>query len=320
VADRAQAALATPVITGGAPGNGELLPQVRIRHWGRWVAGLVVLAMLALGFQAVAKGDIDYASIPDLLTQPVIIQGLVNTIVLAVLAQGGAVVLGTVVALMRTSSNPVLRWVSWAYIWVFRGLPVLLQILLWYNIALVFPTFTIPVPFTDAYLLDQPANAVMTGFLAALLGLGLNESAYMAEIVRAGLTSVDRGQTEAAKSIGMPPAKVLTRVVLPQAMRVIIPPTGNEFINMLKGTSIASVIGFTELIHAANALSSRSLAVMETLLAVAFWYMVVVSVANVGQYYLERHYNASSRPPSGGSVWAKVGGSLRRPPFVRAAR
>jgi polar amino acid transport system permease protein len=320
VADRAQAALATPVITGGAPGNGELLPQVRIRHWGRWVAGLVVLAMLALVFQAVAKGDIDYASIPDLLTQPVIIQGLVNTIVLAVLAQGGAVVLGTVVALMRTSSNPVLRWVSWAYIWVFRGLPVLLQILLWYNIALVFPTFTIPVPFTDAYLLDQPANAVMTGFLAALLGLGLNESAYMAEIVRAGLTSVDRGQTEAAKSIGMPPAKVLTRVVLPQAMRVIIPPTGNDFINMLKGTSIASVIGFTELIHAANALSSRSLAVMETLLAVAFWYMVVVSVANVGQYYLERHYNASSRPPSGGSVWAKVGGSLRRPPFVRAAR
>jgi polar amino acid transport system permease protein len=276
--------------------------------------------MLALVFQAVAKGDIDYASIPDLLTQPVIIQGLVNTIVLAVLAQGGAVVLGTVVALMRTSSNPVLRWVSWAYIWVFRGLPVLLQILLWYNIALVFPTFTIPVPFTDAYLLDQPANAVMTGFLAALLGLGLNESAYMAEIVRAGLTSVDRGQTEAAKSIGMPPAKVLTRVVLPQAMRVIIPPTGNDFINMLKGTSIASVIGFTELIHAANALSSRSLAVMETLLAVAFWYMVVVSVANVGQYYLERHYNASSRPPSGGSVWAKVGGSLRRPPFVRAAQ
>jgi polar amino acid transport system permease protein len=320
VADRAGAALGSPVITGGAPRDGDLLPQVRIRHWGRWVSGLVVLAVLALVFQAVAKGDIDYASIPDLLTQPVIIQGLVNTIVLAVVAQGGAVVLGTVVALMRTSSNPVLRWVSWAYIWVFRGLPVLLQILLWYNIALVFPTFTIPVPFTHAYLLDQPANAVMTGFLAALLGLGLNESAYMAEIVRAGLNSVERGQTEAAKSIGMPPAKVLSRVVLPQAMRVIIPPTGNDFINMLKGTSIASVIGFTELIHAANALSSRSLAVMETLLAVAFWYMVVVSVANVGQYYLERHYNASSRPTSGGSVWAKVGGSLRRPPFLRAAR
>ena len=319
MADRAGAALTRPV---DAPGDGELLPQVRIRHWGRWVAGLVVLAVLGLLFQAISRGDIDYDSIPALLTQDVILEGLVDTIVLAVIAQAGAIVIGTVVALMRTSANPVLRWVSWAYIWVFRGLPVLLQILLWYNIALVFPTFSIPIPFTDAYLLDQPANVIMTGFLAALLGLGLNESAYMAEIVRAGLTSVDRGQTEAAKSIGMGPGKVLSRVVLPQAMRVIIPPTGNDFINMLKGTSIASVIGFTELIHAANALSSRSLAVMETLLAVAVWYMVVVSVANVGQYYLERHYNASIRPTSSsrGSVWAKVGGSLRTPPFMRGSR
>jgi polar amino acid transport system permease protein len=318
VADRAGAALTRPL---DAPGDGELLPQVRIRHWGRWVAGLAVLAVLGLLFQAVSQGDIDYDSIPALLTQDVILEGLVDTIVLAVIAQAGAIVIGTIVALMRTSANPVLRWVSWAYIWVFRGLPVLLQILLWYNIALVFPTFSIPIPFTDAYLLDQPANVIMTGFLAALLGLGLNESAYMAEIVRAGLTSVDRGQTEAAKSVGMSPAKVLSRVVLPQAMRVIIPPTGNDFINMLKGTSIASVIGFTELIHAANALSSRSLAVMETLLAVAVWYMVVVSVANVGQYYLERHYNASIRPTgTRGSVWAKVGGSLRTPPFVRGSR
>ena len=297
----------------------DLLPRVPVRHWGRWVAAALVLAVLvALGI-AVAGGDIDYALIPSLLTQPVILTGLRNTIVLALAAQGGAIAIGVVVALMRTSANPVTRWVSWAYVWVFRGLPVLLQILLWYNIALVFPRFTIPIPFTGAYLLDQPANAVMTTFAAALLGLGLNESAYMAEIVRAGLTSVDRGQSEAAKSIGMPPALVLSRVVLPQAMRVIIPPTGNDFINMLKGTSIASVIGFTELIHAANSLSSRSLAVMETLLAVAFWYMVVVSIANVGQYYLERHYNASNRPTaSGPSLWSRIAASLRTPPTVRA--
>ena len=313
MADRAATAV------GALPVDSDLLPQVRIKRWGRWVAAVVVAAVLVLLLVAVSRGDIDYGSVPDLLTQPVILEGLVNTIVLAVIAQGGAVVLGTVVALMRTSANPVLRAVSWLYIWVFRGLPVLLQILLWYNIALVFPTISIPVPFTDWYLVDQPANALMTGFLAALLGLGLNESAYMAEIVRAGLTSVDRGQTEAAKSIGMGPRKVLTRVVLPQAMRVIIPPTGNDFINMLKGTSIASVIGFTELIHAANNLSSRSLAVMETLLAVAVWYMVVVSVANVGQYFLERHYGAAHREPAGG-VWARIGGSLKVPPFVRGQR
>jgi polar amino acid transport system permease protein len=314
VADRATA-LSGP----GTDLRGELLPQVRIRHWGRWVAAVVVAAVLVLLVVAIAQGDIDYGSVPSLLTEPVILEGLGNTIVLAVVAQAGAVVLGTIVALMRTSTNPVLRWVSWLYVWVFRGLPVLLQILLWYNIALVFPTFSIPLPFTGSYLLDQPANAVMTGFLAALLGLGLNESAYMAEIVRAGLTSVDRGQTEAAKSIGMGPRKVLTRVVLPQAMRVIIPPTGNDFINMLKGTSIASVIGFTELIHAANNLSSRSLAVMETLLAVAVWYMVVVSVANVGQYFLERHYGAAHREPASG-LWSRIGGSLRTAPFTRGQR
>lgn len=296
----------------------DLLPRVAIKHWGRWVAAVVIAAVLvALGI-AVAGGDIDYGSIPALLTQPVILTGLRNTIVLAVAAQGGAIVIGIVVALMRTSANPVTRAVSWAYVWVFRGLPVLLQILLWYNIALVFPRFTIPLPFTGLYLLDQPANAVMTAFMAALLGLGLNESAYMAEIVRAGLTSVDRGQSEAAKSIGMPPRLVLSRVVLPQAMRVIIPPTGNDSINMLKGTSIASVIGFTELIHAANNLSSRSLAVMETLLAVALWYLVVISLANVGQHYLERHYNASSRPTaSAPSLWARITASLRTPPTVR---
>jgi len=299
----------------------DLLPKVPIRHWVRWVAAVVVIAVLvALGI-AIAGGQIDYGLIPSLLNQPVILTGLRNTIVLAVFAQGGAIVIGVVVALMRTSANPVTRWVSWAYIWIFRGLPVLLQILLWYNIALVFPRFVIPIPFTGTDLLDQPANALMTTFAAALLGLGLNESAYMAEIIRAGLTSVDRGQTEAAKSIGMSPRLVLGRVVLPQAMRVIIPPTGNDFINMLKGTSIASVIGFTELIHAANNLSSRSLAVMETLLAVAVWYMVVVSIANVGQYYLERHYNASNRPTSTAPpLWKRITGSLRTPPTVRSQR
>ncbi len=303
--------------------DGELLPQVRTKRWGRWVSAAAVVGLLAVLLQAISEGAIDYGAVPDLLTQPIILEGLVNTIVLAVVAQGGAIVIGIVVALMRISTNPVLRWASWGYIWVFRGLPVLLQILLWYNIALVFPRFSIPMPFTSAYLLDQPANALMTGFLAALLGLGLNESAYMAEIVRAGLQSVDRGQTEAAKSIGMAPGKVLSRVVLPQAMRVIIPPTGNDFINMLKGTSIASVIGFTELIHAANNLSSRSLAVMETLLAAAFWYMVVVSVANVGQHFLERYYSASSRDSTsrpGPSLRSRIGGSLALPPFVRGQR
>ncbi|MEV6558496.1 amino acid ABC transporter permease [Nocardia sp. NPDC051756] len=294
-----------------------LLPKVPLRHWGRWISGVLILVLLgALGY-AMSQGQIDYASIPSLLTEPIILEGLVNTILLAVVAQAGAIVLGVVIALMRASRNPVARWFASGYIWLFRGLPVLLQILLWFNLAFIFPRITIMIPFVDVTVLDQSSNVLMTVFVAALLGLGLNESAYMAEIVRAGLNSVDKGQVEAAQSIGMPPATVLRRVILPQAMRVIIPPTGNDFINMLKGTSMASVIGYVELIKAAQNLTSHSLNPMETLFTVAIWYMVVVSVASVGQYFLERRYSASDRSNGSRTPWRRIGRSLGTPPMVR---
>jgi polar amino acid transport system permease protein len=244
--------------------------------------------LVALGF-AFADAQILWDDVPGFFALDVMLEGLWNTISLAVVAQAGAIVIGVVIALMRQSANPVARWFAGGYIWIFRGLPVLLQILIWFNLALVFPRIAIP------GILDAPTNTVITAFGAALLGLGLNESAYMAEIVRAGLNSVDPGQIEAAKAIGMTPMKTLTRVTLPQAMRVIVPPTGNDFINMLKGTSIASVIGYLELIKAAGNISSRNLEIMETLVAAAVWYMIVVSVASVGQYYLERAFDAADR-------------------------
>lgn len=299
--------------------SAPLLPKVDIRHWGRWLSGVIVLIVLAALGYAISQGQIDWGIIPGQLTEPVMLEGVRNTIKLALVAQAGAVVIGVVLALMRRSRNPVLRAVAFGYIWVFRGLPVLLQIILWYNIALIFPRITIAVPFTDLYLIDQASNTLVTAFLAALLGLGLNESAYMAEIVRAGLTSVDPGQTEAAQAIGLSPAKALRRVVLPQAMRVIIPPTGNDFINMIKGTSLASVIGFIEVTKAAQNLSSQSLAVIENLIAGAIWYLLVVSIANVGQYFVERHYNASTRAAGSGRLFVMLGRSLRTPPTVRTA-
>jgi polar amino acid transport system permease protein len=284
------------------------LPVVRLRHWGRWVGAVVILAALtALAF-AFADAQILWDDVPGFFAFDVMIEGLWNTILLAVVAQAGAIVIGVVIALMRRSANPVARWFAWGYIWIFRGLPVLLQILIWFNLALVFPRISIP------FVVDAPTNTVVTAFVAALLGLGLNESAYMAEIVRAGLNSVDPGQIEAAKAIGMSPAKTLTRVTLPQAMRVIIPPTGNDFINMLKGTSMASVIGYLELIKAAGNISSRNLEIMETLVAAAAWYMIVVSVASVGQYYLERAFGAADRAHR---VRNKVSRSLRTAPFWR---
>ncbi|WP_067499069.1 amino acid ABC transporter permease [Actinoplanes sp. TFC3] len=296
----------------------DLLPQVRLRHWGRWISGvLIVLVLLALSWGA-AHGDISYRDIPYYLWSPIILKGLVGTIVLAVVAQGVAIVIGILIALMRISHNPVARVFAGAYTWLFRGLPVLLQILLWYNLALIYPRLTLGVPFTDLKVLDVETNAVMTTFVAAFLGLALNESAYMAEIVRAGLKSVDKGQIEAAQSIGETPAQRLRRIVLPQAMRVIIPPTGNDFINMLKGTAMASVIGYVELIRAANNISSFNLQVMETLIAAAIWYMVIVTVASVGQYYLERGFDRQDRRTGPASLRRRIALNLGRPPMVRS--
>ena len=292
----------------------ELHPIVRLRHWGRWVSAAIAIAVLAALGTALSQALIEWSSVPDFVFYRVMLVGLATTVLLAVIAHAVAIVIGVGIALMRRSANPVARWFATGYIWLFRGLPVLLQILIWYNLALVFPNIAIPLPF-GGYLINEPTNVLVSAFTAALLGLALNESAYMAEIVRAGLNSVDSGQTEAAKSIGMSPAATLRRVVLPQAMRVIIPPTGNDFIDMLKGTSIASVIGVTELLHAANNISSHNLLVMETLFAAAIWYMVVVTIASFGQHYLERRFGGTKR-----SAAAQAARALRAVPLTRRAR
>jgi len=262
------------------------LPIVPLRHWGRWIAGAAVLAVAAIVVLVLAQADINYRQVPVYLLYQIMLEGLWHTIVLAIAAQSSAVVVGLLIAVMRVSHNPVASYTARAYIWIFRGTPVLLQILIWYNLALAFQHIEIP------FLFSVPTNSVISPFVAALLGLGMNESAYMAEIVRAGFNSIDHGQIEAAHSIGMTPGKTLRRVILPQAMRVIIPPTGNDFINMMKGTSIASVISYVELIQAANNISSHNLQVMETLLAAAVWYMVLVSVASFGQQHIERAFAA----------------------------
>jgi polar amino acid transport system permease protein len=306
----------------GARRPGGLYPQVRLRHWGRWISAVVIVALGITLIYGAAQGDISYGDIPYYLISPIILQGLVNTLLLAVVAQVSAIIIGIVIALMRISKNPVAQAFASGYTWLFRGLPVLLQILLWYNLALLFPRLQLGIPFTDVVFVDVSTNDIMTTFVAAFLGLALNESAYMAEIVRAGLKSVDRGQIEAAQSIGETPLQRMARIVLPQAMRVIIPPTGNDFINMLKGTAMASVIGYMELIKAANNISSFNLQVMETLIAAAIWYMVIVSIASIGQYYLERSFDQHDRRPGGRAearaLRRKVAADLGRAPLVRS--
>jgi polar amino acid transport system permease protein len=192
---------------------------------------------------------------------------------------------------MRISKNPVLAAVSSFYIWFFRGTPVLVQLLFWFNgVPSVFKNLTIAIPFTHITLYSTPMVSFMTPFMAAFLGLGLNEGAYMAEIVRAGILSVEEGQTDAALALGMTSGTTMRRIVLPQAMRVILPPTGNEFISMLKTSSLATVVTYGELLRRAGDIYATNLQVVPLLVVASVWYLAITSVASIGQYYVERRF------------------------------
>ena len=277
---------------------------VPVRHYGRWVSGaLVLLAVVGLVY-AFSNAIIDYSVTGEFFTAPTIVRGMLNTVLISVLAQALGVALGVLAAVMRLSGNPVTSSVAAVYVWFFRGTPVLVQLLLWYNLSFIFPTLSLPGIGT------WQTNDVMTPFLAALLGLGINEGAYMAEIVRAGIGSVDEGQTEAAHALGMSPTKTMRRVILPQAMRVIVPPTGNEFINMLKTSSLAYAIQYGELLSSAVNIYSNNLAVIELLFTVSLWYLILTSVFSVVQYQIERRFARGSRELPQGQL-ARLAANLR---------
>jgi polar amino acid transport system permease protein len=270
------------------------LERVRRRYWGRYVASAAIVVVLAYIVAAFARGQIEWHTVGRFLTARTILTGLGNTVVMTILAMALGIALGVVTAVMRLSSNPVLSSISQGYVWLFRGTPVILQLLLWFNLALVFPVIGIPGVFTLRTV------DVMTPFLAAILGLGINQGAYTSEVVRAGLLSVDTGQYEAAKSIGMPRLQALRRIILPQAMRVIVPPIGNELVGMVKLTSLASVIQYAEMLHNAQNIYYANGRVIELLIVAAVWYLVVVTVLSFLQTRVERRYargagRASSR-------------------------
>jgi polar amino acid transport system permease protein len=274
---------------GGPPP--ERIKAIPVRHWGRWLfAAIVLLVVVWLATAVINSHFAKWDQVRHYVTSPVVVRGLVRTIVLSVTAQLIGIALGLVLAVMRLSRNAVLTTVSGIYIWFFRGTPVLVQLIFVYNLGIVFKTFTIAVPFTDVTLFSRPMNDVVTPFVAALIALGLNEGAYMAEICRAGIISVDEGQAEAASALGMGSSLTMRRVVLPQAIRVIIPPTGNEFISMLKTSSLAYVTTYPELMRSASDVYSTNFLVIELLIVVSIYYLALTSVASVGQYYLERRF------------------------------
>jgi polar amino acid transport system permease protein len=277
-----------------APGE-EAWQISPVRHWGRWVSGVVIFALLALLVRAFANAEIDWSAVGQYLTARAILSGFFHTIEISFWAMVLASFLGLVFAIMRLSRNRVANSVAWLYVWLFRGTPVLLQLLLWFNLAIVFPKFSIP-----GIWQDKTIN-IMSPFVAALLGLGVNEGAYLTEVIRSGILSVEEGQEEASTALGLSRAQALRHVVLPQALRIILPPYGNEAIGLLKTSSLAAVIAFPELLESSEQIYYVNSRVIELLLVAAAWYLVATSALSVGQYYLERRLSrglARARPRS----------------------
>jgi polar amino acid transport system permease protein len=274
--------------TTGRPGEIRAVP---VRHPGRWVAAAVVLLLLAIIVHSVATNPrFGWGTFGDFFFDPRILRGVRVTLELTVISMAIGIVLGVLLAVMRLSPNPLVAGSSWTYVWLFRGTPVLVQILFWSFISALYPQISIGIPFGGPELAHGSANSVITPFAAAILALGLNEGAYMAEIVRAGIISVDEGQTEAAHALGMTRLQTMRRIVLPQAMRVIIPPTGNETISMLKTTSLVSVIAYAELLYSAQLIYSVNYRQIPLLLVASVWYLIMTTVLSIGQYYLERRF------------------------------
>ena len=273
-----------------APVRAEEIKAIPVRHPGRWVAAAIVLFFaVALGNSMASNSRFEWGIVGHYFTSSRILHGLVLTIELTVTAMAIGIALGILLAVMRLSPNPLVSGASWLYIWLFRGTPVLVQILLWYNIAALYPRFSLGIPFGPTFA-HFTASSVITPFVAGMLALGLNEGAYMAEIVRAGIISVPEGQTHAAQSLGMTRLLTMRRIVLPQAMRVIVPPTGNETISMLKTTSLVSVIAVSELTYSAQLIYSVNYRTIQLLIVASLWYLIVTTLLTVGQFYIERYF------------------------------
>ncbi len=295
----------------------EDIRAVALRRPGRWVAGALVVLLAAVLIESVVTNPrFHWPIVGEFLFSDRILRGLLLTLVLTAIAMVVGIVLGVLLAVMRLSSNPLVAGGSWLYIWFFRGTPVLVQLLFWSYIGTLYPEVSLGIPFGGPDLFSADGNALITPFAAAILGLGLNEGAYMAEIVRAGLLSVDEGQTEASHALGMTRLQSLRRIVLPQAMRVIIPPTGNETISMLKTSSLVSVIAVTELLYAAQLIYAVNYRVIPLLIVASIWYLLVTSILSIGQYYVERHFGRGSSRGLPPTPWQR----LRRNLPIRHAR
>jgi polar amino acid transport system permease protein len=280
----------------GGPAAGsrpEAIKAIPVRHWGRWISAIIVVYLVvALAYSFIKSPTVDWPTVFNYMLKPLTLRALTITIELTFVTMVVGAAGGTILAIMRLSDNAVLSWIAWVYIWFFRGTPVYVQIILWGNIGVLYNTLYVGLPFTGIVVAHGSSGLLVNHLMVvAILALGLNEAAYAAELVRAGIISVEAGQTEAATSLGMSPLLVTRRIVLPQAMRVIIPTMGNETISMLKTTSLLAVLGGgIELFGRLQNIYAQTFQVMPLLVVASAWYLIVTSLLTLGQTRLEGHF------------------------------
>ncbi|MEV7866440.1 amino acid ABC transporter permease [Streptomyces sp. NPDC088124] len=281
-----------------APGNspqpsaepGEPTRIVPRRHPGRWLSATVALLFLAMAVHSVVRNErFQWGVVGRYFTTPAVLDGLLLTLWLTAAVMVLGFLIGTFLAVLRLSANPVLQTLSWGYIWIFRSTPLLVQLLFWFNIGALYPTLGLGLPFGPEFLTFTTVNLFGPG-LTALIGLTLHEAAYAAEVVRGGILSVDAGQMEAAASLGLSRWRVLRRVIVPQAMRSIVPTAGNMLIGTLKGTSIVSVLAVQDLLFSVQLIYNRTYEIIPLLMVATIWYVIVTTVLSVAQFFVERHY------------------------------
>lgn len=268
------------------------IEAIKLRHPWRSVFATVLLIIAALFIYDAAFNRPIYSwdVVAQYLFDVRVISALGYTLQLTIYSMIIAIILGILLAIMRLSPNPVFRSLAWFYLWIFRGTPVYVQLVFWGMVTIIYKTVSIGIPFQEPWFTFTTKD-LLSYFVLAIIGLALNEAAYMAEIVRAGLLSVDKGQDEAATALGLGWWHTMSRVILPQAMRVIIPPTGNEIISMLKTTSLVTAVPFTlELYTRTREIAQVTYKPVPMLIVASIWYLVLTSILMVGQYYLERHF------------------------------
>lgn len=285
----------------------------RRKHPWRMVGVVIVAVLAAQLLQLLLTNErFEWGTVAAYLFSKQVVGALGVTLGLTVVAMVLGIVLGVLLAICRISVNPVLQGVAGAYIWFFRGTPLLVQLIFFYNLSALVPELSLGIPFGPEFL-SVETNTVITPMLVAILGLGLHEAAYMAEIVRGGLLSVDAGQKEAGQSLGMTGGRVMRRVILPQAMRFIIPPTGNQVISMVKATSLVSIIAMADLFYTVQGIYNRTFQTIPLLLVACIWYLAITSILNIGQSFIEKHYSKGSRQLAP-TFWSFMLGTKRRKP------